>query len=94
MKSATLAAMLLASIAFCTSISLSGAALPLQLHFRDSPLSRIEDASGKGRVTLPSPTLGEHARRGVWTPSQHDFDLFVIQQPTPNFGDSWYMVIC
>ena len=24
-------------------------------------------------------------------PPNTDFDLFVIQKPTPNFGDSWYM---
>ena len=47
----------------------------------------------KGRVTIThTPQLEENMHvEMTGLPKNTDFDLFVIQKPTPNFGLSWYM---
>jgi hypothetical protein len=96
MKSAALAAMLLASAAFCVpTFAQQSAATPLtNFTFAMVPTLGVESCvPAKGRVTIThTPILEENMHVEVsGLPANTDFDLFVIQQPTPNFGDSWYM---
>jgi hypothetical protein len=96
MKSATLAAMLLASTAFCTSAFAQRPLPPPLINFTFAMVPTLGSEScvpAKGRVTIThTPTLEENMHVEVsGLPANTDFDLFVIQQPTPDFGDSWYM---
>lgn len=96
MKSAALAAMLLASAAFCVSaFAQQSLATPLtNFTFAMVPTLGVESCvPAKGRVTIThTPILEENMHVEVsGLPANTDFDLFVIQQPTPNFGDAWYM---
>jgi hypothetical protein len=96
MKSAALAAMLLASAVFCvSSFAQCPPATPLtNFTFTMVPTLGSESCvAAKGRVTIThSPTLEENMHVEVsGLPAKTNFDLFIIQQPTPNFGDAWYM---
>ena len=96
MKSAALAAMLLASAAFCTSSFAQQPTPPPLTNFTFAmvPTLGVESCvPAKGRVTIThTPILEENMHVEVsGLPANTDFDLFVIQQPTPNFGDAWYM---
>lgn len=90
------AAMLLASAALCAS-SFAQQTTPAPLTnftFTMVPTLGIESCvPAKGRVTIThTPVLEENMHVEVsGLPADTDFDLFVIQQPTPNFGDAWYM---
>ena len=59
------------------------------------PTLGIESCVAKavGRVTIThTPQLEENMHvEMTGLPKNTDFDLFVIQKPTPNFGLSWYM---
>jgi hypothetical protein len=90
---AALPAMLLASAAFCGS---AFAISPNQINdtFAMVPTLGVESCvPAKGRVTIThTPVEEENMHVEVsGLPKNTDFDLFVIQQPTPNFGLSWYM---
>ena len=96
MKSAALAAMLLALTAFCVSSFAQSPSANLRTNFTFAmvPTLGVESCvPAKGRVTIThTPTLEENMHVEVsGLPPNTDFDLFVIQKPTPNFGDSWYM---
>jgi len=97
MKLATLAAMLLASAAFCvSSFAQQPAAIPQLTNFTFTMVPTLGSEScvaAKGRVTIThTPVLEENMHVEVsGLPANTDFDLFVIQQPTPDFGDAWYM---
>ena len=96
MKLATVAAMLLASAAFCvSSFAQESSATPLtNFTFAMVPSLGVGVCvPASGRVTIThTPILEENMHVEVsGLPANTDFDLFVIQQPTPDFGDSWYM---
>jgi hypothetical protein len=97
MKSAALAATLLASMAFCVpSFAQRPAAIPQLTNFTFTMVPTLGSEScvpAKGRVTIThTPVLEENMHVEVsGLPANTDFDLFVIQQPTPDFGDAWYM---
>ena len=96
MKSAALAAMLLASAAFSVSSFAQQSSTPPLTNFTFAmvPTLGVESCvPAKGRVTIThTPILEENMHVEVsGLPANTDFDLFVIQQPTPNFGDSWYL---
>ena len=92
----SLAAMLLASAAFCASSFAQQLTAPPLTNFTFPMVATLGVEScvpAKGRVTIThTPILEENMHVEVsGLPANTDFDLFVIQQPTPNFGDAWYM---
>jgi len=96
MKSAAVAAMLLALAAFCgSSFAQCPPKTPLT-NFTFPMVATLGTEScvpAKGRVTIThTPQLEENMHVEVsGLPPNTDFDLFVIQVPTPDFGDSWYL---
>jgi len=96
MKLATLAAMLLASAGFCASSFAQQPAVTPLTNFTFAMVPTLGSEScvpAKGRVTIThTPILEENMHVEVsGLPANTDFDLFVIQQPAPDFGDAWYM---
>jgi hypothetical protein len=96
MKLANLAAMLLASAAFSVSSFAQQAAVTQLTNFTFTMVPTLGSEScvpAAGRVTIThTPILEENMHVEVsGLPANTDFDLFVIQQPTPDFGDAWYM---
>ncbi|HTV31983.1 MAG TPA: hypothetical protein VME69_02615 [Methylocella sp.] len=92
MKSSAFLSGLLASAALCGP---AFAASPYtNFTFAMVPTLGIESCvPATGRVTIThTPQLEENMHVEVsGLPPNTDFDLFVIQSPTPNFGLSWYM---